>query len=440
MSNLRIALVQERADQVYYAGNTITGSLMLDVAEPKGYQHVSIQFIGKSYVHWTESRTQGSGDNQRTVTYSYTSSEPYVDLGATLWSSQQSPDGKLHPAQYNWPFRFEIPPNVPCSFEGSVGHIRYELQGRISTGLLKFDQVAEVRIPVQQLVSITDPRLLQPQRQETQKTLCCLCCASQPIILNVSVPKTGFCIGESFPLHVSIENGSTRRITINAVIGQQVLYTAEGHHNWGKKTLICVGSDQIEPRATREWDPTIQVPPAEIVHESACRNIKVTYSLTVTARIPRALNLTTTIPLQLGNCTVGQNPSLPTQPPPQQGPLLSTQPGTFPPGPTGQQPAGYPPSGVPYLAPPGQPGSTYSPPPTSAAYPPQPLPGPSAAYPPQPLPGPSAATTIGWSTQFNPNVPPSAGASGLPPSVFEKPPDTLADIPAPSTDHEKKPL
>ena len=56
---------------------------------------------------------------------------------------------------------------------------------------------------------------------------------------------------------------------MNVVIGQRVLYTAQHNLKRTNKTLICVGSDQIEPRATHEWDPTIQVPPAEIVHAKA---------------------------------------------------------------------------------------------------------------------------------------------------------------------------
>ena len=405
MSNLRIALVQERADQAYYPGASVTGNLLLDVTEPKNYKQISIRFLGTAYVHWTERHTTGSGNHRRTTTRSYTASEPYVDQALALWSSEQSPGGVLAPAQYNWPFSFGIPPNAPSSFEGSVGYIRFSLEGRVGTGLLKFDHVVEVRIPVLQLVSITDPRLLQPQRQETQKTVCCLCCASGPVILNVSVPKTGFCIGELFPLHVSIENGSSRQVTLSALITQRVIYTARGHRRFGGKTLISIGSDLIEPHATRNWDPSVQVPPAEIVHESSCHIIQVSYSLTVSAQIPRALNLTTTFPIELGNVQQQGDQSRPppatSLPPPQyqQGFPPSTELSAYPP----VDQSGAPPQMT--YGQPGQSGSTYPPP-----------------------PNPTTATPIGWSTQPGP-------------STFDKPPEnTLADIPAPVAKEEKTPL
>ena len=383
--NLRIGLVQSAPNQSYYPGSAVTGTLLLDVDEPKSYKEIVIQFCGRSYVHWTESHTEGSGDSRRTVTHSYSSTEPYVDLVAPLWNSQQSPDGKLPPGQYNWPFSFTVPPTVPSSFEGSVGNIRYSLVGKIVTGLLKFNHNVELRIPVQQLVKITDPRLLQPVRQEVQKRICCLCCASGPIVMTVAVPKTGFCIGEVLQLHASLENGSSRRLTMNATITQRVVYRAQGSTNWGGKTLLNIASDEIEPQATRNWDPTITVPTEgmDIIHETSCRNIKVTYTLTVVCRIPRAFNLSLAVPIQLGNCQDEQQttaPAVQTGPPQVPAPAAAYPP-TF--QPSNQHSAAYPP---PANAPPPYPGANLAPPDATG--------------------GPQAGSDIGWSTEPLSDFPP----------------------------------
>ena len=424
MPNLRISLVQENPNQAYYAGGAISGNVLLDVDEPKSYKKISVRFTGRSYVHWTERHTTGSGDNRRTETRSYTSSETYGDLIASLWSSQQSPDGKLAPGQYSWPFRFDIPPTAPSAFEGTVGNIRYSLVGRIGTGLLKFDLTVEVRVPVLQLVKISDPRLLEPLRQEVQKTLCCLCCASQPIVLTVAVPKSGFCVGESFQLHVSLENGSGRRVSVFADIIQNVVYYAQGHSRSSGNALVSIGSDEIEAQASRNWDPTIAIPIANVamVHHTSCSNIKITHQLKVSCRIPRALNLTALIPLQLGNCREGES-ALPAQQPPP--------PGAYPPPP---QPAGaYPPPPGPAGAYPPPPGPAGAYPQPNAAYPP-PIAPPGGALPPPAVayqPPPYVPTTdsgapgapIGWPTQ---------PGSGFPP---EKPQESLTDF---SADQMKK--
>ena len=384
--NLRIGLVQSAPNQAYYPGSTITGSLLLDVDEPKSYNEILIHFSGRSYVHWSESHTTGSRRNRRRVTRHYSSSEAYVDLVSPLWNSQQSPDGKLAPGQYSWPFSFEIPPTAPSSFEGSVGHIRYSLVGKIVTGLFKFDHNVELRVPVQQLVKISDPRLLQPVREEVQKTVCCLCCASGPIVLTVALPKTGFLLGESIQFHASLENGSNRLVTMNASIVQHIVFHAQGHRRFGGKTFVSVASDAVEPQASRNWEPTIQTPTSEvdIVHETSCGNINISYTLTVVCQIPRALNLSTAFRLQLGNCrdedqtAADANTSAPqyANPPPSE-----TQP---------------PPLGD--SAPP-----PYAPPAASVGPPPQ-----------------QAATgfNIGWSTEPSSDFPPP------------QPQETLTDFPA----------
>jgi len=51
---------------VYFAGSNIEGSVTLELSEPKTTQGISIVFSGKAYVHWTETRTTGSGDNEHT--------------------------------------------------------------------------------------------------------------------------------------------------------------------------------------------------------------------------------------------------------------------------------------------------------------------------------------------------------------------------------------
>ena len=300
--NLRIGLVQSPSNQPYYPGSTITGSLLLDVAEPKSYKEIKIYFSGRSYVHWTELESTDGGRSRRRR---YSSSETYVNLVTPLWNKQQSPDGKLAPGKYNWPFSFTVPPTAPSSFEGTVGNIRYSLRGKIATGLLKFDHNVELPIPVLQLVKITDPHLLQPVRQEVQKTVCCLCCASGPIVLTAALPKTGFVVGESFQLNVSLQNGSNRRVTMNASIAQRVVYYADGHQRCSGKTFVSIGSDQIEPQASRDWDPTITIPTTDvtIIHEAFCRNIRVTYTLNVVCKIQNILDdFCMTFPLSLGNC------------------------------------------------------------------------------------------------------------------------------------------
>ena len=291
--DLRIALVQDRPDQPFYSGSSITGSLWVGVNEPKSYKCISVQLLGRANVQWTE--TQGQGQVVR-----YTSSEDYVNV-TQAWSADQFPDRCLPPGQHSFPFRFDIPPNAPSSFEGTAGSIRYELYGRMWTDSPNLEHRIAVRVPVQQVVGVSDPRLLQPVHLKVQKTVGFSLCASAPIVLTVTVPKTGYCIGETLPVHVSIENGSSRRITLTATLCQSVVYCAENHTKYMRKFLVHTESGEIAPHITREWDPTLQIPGTEILHELSSSIIQMSYFLKITAVIPRTFNLSTAVLLKLGN-------------------------------------------------------------------------------------------------------------------------------------------
>ena len=87
MTDLRITLVQDRPDKPFRSGSSVTGNLLVNVDEPKSYERISIQFLGRAYVYWTERVTEGSGDDRRTRTVDYTSSEVYIDVEQTLWTA-----------------------------------------------------------------------------------------------------------------------------------------------------------------------------------------------------------------------------------------------------------------------------------------------------------------------------------------------------------------
>ena len=77
MKDLRITVVQERPHQPFYSGSSVAGAFLIGVDEPKSYKYISIQFLGRAFVHWTEQGPQGTGVD-------CTSLEVYVDVRQTL--------------------------------------------------------------------------------------------------------------------------------------------------------------------------------------------------------------------------------------------------------------------------------------------------------------------------------------------------------------------
>ena len=295
----------------------MTGSVELNLTEAKKYKYVQIRLYGHAHVHWTETRTTGTGDNQRTETVSYTSNETYVDQIATLWSNKQTPHEMIGPGMYNYQFQFTIPPDCPSSFQGSCGYIRYQVLGRIGTGLFRFDQRINAPIQVCQILDINQPQYLSPVRQMKQKQVGCLCCVSGNVEFTVNVPRTGFCINrDRIPLSVVVENGCGRSITVRAEISKLVTFFASGNRTFSRKTVALVGSEIIPPHSTEVWNPENLLVPMIDPTLLSSKIIKVEYTLKVSAVIPYAINPSIKIPVFMGNVPFEGSTEVPDAVPP----------------------------------------------------------------------------------------------------------------------------
>ena len=283
---------------VFFSGSDVSGILVVQVDQPKSYKSIQVTIVGQAHVSWSES--SGSGEHQ--TTRRYTSNETYINLRAIVWRKEQVPTQELHAGVHSFPFRFQLPARLPSSFHGSIGWIRYYVEGRIVTGMLKFDHTVKAPITVVEVVDINASLLQTPLRAEKQKTLCCLICASAPITLTVELPRRGFCYGEIIPLKVTLENGSSRQLRLRVQLLQVIGYTAEGHHRRSQKVVASIASGQLERRTTSTWNPEELLVPGNIQSTlRSCGIISIEYFLKVSAIVPWGLNLTTNIAVTIGN-------------------------------------------------------------------------------------------------------------------------------------------
>ena len=112
---------------VYFAGSNVEGSVSLELSEPKKTQGISIKLSGTAYVHWTERRTTGNGDDRRTETVHYSDTQIiFNDVFMQLWGNGRD-SHQLAAGRYEYPFKFQLPSNLvlPTSFESHGGYIRY---------------------------------------------------------------------------------------------------------------------------------------------------------------------------------------------------------------------------------------------------------------------------------------------------------------------------
>lgn len=117
-------------NQHYSPGSRVQGSLVVSVKAPKDYHSIIVTVFGEAQVKWTVS--SGSGKSRRRTTY--INSQNCINLHVAVWKADSSATGNLPIGEHNFPFIFELPQNLPNSYEGAYGHIRYEVGTKIVQG------------------------------------------------------------------------------------------------------------------------------------------------------------------------------------------------------------------------------------------------------------------------------------------------------------------
>ena len=72
-----------------------------------------------------DTQTDGVGN------YAFTNSEQYLDYEKIIFMKQTDDDLYLDFGEYIYPFSFDLPVNIPASFEHSFGFVRYSVNAVI---------------------------------------------------------------------------------------------------------------------------------------------------------------------------------------------------------------------------------------------------------------------------------------------------------------------
>ncbi|XP_077991506.1 arrestin domain-containing protein 3-like [Glandiceps talaboti] len=225
------SILFEDNKEVYNPGEIVAGYVMIDLSEPLQCRGVFIRFLGEGLVRWTES--EGSGDNQRTVCC--IANTVYFHEIQNLWGKDvgnTSGENLTLPAGFHqYSFHFQLPSTgLPTSFEGKDhGRVRYSIKSNIERPW-RFDHTAIKVFTVTgnyplDLNMIPDATIAQ--EDENQKTVCCLCCASGPIIMTATIDRKGYVPGDTIITGVDISNKSSRSIhNTTATLVQYCTFTA----------------------------------------------------------------------------------------------------------------------------------------------------------------------------------------------------------------------
>lgn len=135
---------------------------------------------------------------------------------------------ELAAGRHTFNFMFLLAEGAPSSVELNNAHIRYRIRV-ICDRPWKFDLKYEFAFTVIRPINLNlDPQLKMPMQHDEVKTFCCLFCKSNPILITVSIPQTGFVVGQAIPIKVSINNQTSYEIRhVEFIITKYFTYTSQ---------------------------------------------------------------------------------------------------------------------------------------------------------------------------------------------------------------------
>lgn len=186
-----------------------------------------INIYGIASCLWTKQadRYVGSGDNRRRETYTanYVGKEVYLSQKHFLFGNEYDNAVQIASGTHAYQFECFLPAQLPASLRLPYGTISYEVEAILDIPW-SFDKEFKREFIVLRNDDFSNqPELMIPSKSEEIKKFCCWCCESDPLIVTVTLPKTGFLPGEVIPLTIDYVNKSDVEITETNIFLKQVV-------------------------------------------------------------------------------------------------------------------------------------------------------------------------------------------------------------------------
>nr|KAG5714031.1 hypothetical protein BaRGS_020359 [Batillaria attramentaria] len=205
--------------EVYYAGETVTGRVVVENTENMRINGIRLHVRGKAHAEWKITRA-----GERRV---MRQDENYIDERKLLWGREAGDETTSVPIMprgtHIYPFDFKLPESaLPCSFESKYGTVRYYIRVTLDIPYASCPQGVKYFTIIGPHIDCMDERLLHPAQGVAKRNTCSLCCGKGPLLMRGMLERTGYCCGENIRLKVEIQNGGDHDAWVVCKLKQHV--------------------------------------------------------------------------------------------------------------------------------------------------------------------------------------------------------------------------
>lgn len=230
----------------------------------------------------------GTGSRRHSVTYA--AKEDYLNQTTYLSGSQASTNPiEMPPGITTYSFACMLPPQLPSSFEGKHGHIRYNCKAVLDRPW-KTDKEFRLSFTVIKTedLNLLAPELLIPSKSEIVRHFYCCCFKSKPFYMSASIPFSGFVAGQKIDVTISINNQSNVDIEGTKIsLERNTNYISQTprkkikFENLAVKEVFGAG---VKACGSAEIKLSLDVPPIAPTNMKFCRVLTTSYQLKITAK------------------------------------------------------------------------------------------------------------------------------------------------------------
>lgn len=288
----------------FYAGKAVTGKVIVEITESIKIRAVKLRFVGEASVSFSDGKLKKS----------HSDSHRYFEQLDLIFGSdnggvlKSDPTTVLNTGTHEFPFVFNLPGQVPSSFESTLGHVRYFCKATLHRPW-KFDFTAKRAFTVVANVDLNhEPAAFTPAYRHAERSFSwtdwLFFCAKGGLTITVKIDRSAFVPGEDILINAEVSNYSSNKVKdVEAFLQQNLVFSTKTATRFcrGETKLGLVNRGCVNKNDTQIWNnhplPIPALPPSKL---GGCRMISVDYVLNFIVYIENAPNVVMNIPIVLG--------------------------------------------------------------------------------------------------------------------------------------------
>lgn len=288
----RVEIKLNSPNNSYFSGQQIDGQICFFLTKKTKIRAINLQVLGKGKCKWIEIYHKDIHGNVNSRQLFYTGKK--IFLNETVDVPYVPARGiELAPGELSMDFTYQLTQDLPSSFKGSYGSIKYKLKVVIQKPWT-FDEKYTIPLTIVRNVTVSTIDMLDNQIQHYRQDLCKAMTrnvsvfGSGPISLIAKIPRQYVVRNEKLNLHVTVDNCSSVHVDkLRFTIIQKVSYRSIKpmyHIKTEEATIFTKETGGVEKKTERSFAHDLLIPACPPTHDANI--ITFEYVLNVEAILP----------------------------------------------------------------------------------------------------------------------------------------------------------